>query len=133
LFILSALLDTWSLLPNDLPAPQPSPHLQVAQPHHHQGDQVRQDEVGHVVIKNNCDRSLFPYSPLISLYSFARAELWGDGIKINSAKLELEHRLSLAIQCKCHNAMADRCGEMGQVGSYFAENFFKVLITKQCI
>ena len=49
LFSLPTLLTTGSLLPNTLTAPEHPPHLQVAQPHHHQGDQVGQDEVDKVV------------------------------------------------------------------------------------
>ena len=52
MFCFPALLYTGSLLPNVLSAPEHPPHLQVAQPHHKQGDQVGQDEVDKVVAEN---------------------------------------------------------------------------------
>ena len=59
-----------SLLPPELP-----PHLQVTQPHHHQGDQVGQDEVDQVVAGTQCYKHmiewpLFFVSPLFIFYFF---------------------------------------------------------------
>jgi hypothetical protein len=51
LLCLSALSHARRVFPDSLLPPELPPHLQVAQPHHHQGDQVRHEEVGQVVAK----------------------------------------------------------------------------------
>ena len=53
LFIFSVLDQVWSVFSNDWLPPELPAHLEVAHPHHHQRDDVGEDEEDHVVAETH--------------------------------------------------------------------------------